>query len=224
MLTFDAGSAPARTWYSLRLILEDGSDGELFALTDEETVVGRVEGQIRFPNDPTVSPAHAAFRYLDGRLVVRDLRSANGTFARITHPVPLRDRDVIQCGEQYLRLDTSGWKETSESPSFRGTPKRAWRYRLTQILDGGRDGRVHCSVKPDTTVGREDCDLNFPKDRYISGQHCVIEQRGQSYLVTDLNSRNGTFVQLNAEMSLTEKDSVFIGRQLLRVEASGRQI
>jgi pSer/pThr/pTyr-binding forkhead associated (FHA) protein len=184
--------------------------------------VGRLEGQIRFPNDPSISPAHAAFRYRDGGLVVRDLRSTNGTFARIAHPAPLRDGDVIQCGEQYLRFDAPEWKETSESPAFRGTPKRAWRYRLTQILDGGREGRVHCSVEPDTTIGREDCDLNFPKDRFISGRHCVIEQRGQSYQVTDLKSRNGTFVQLNVETPLTTKDSIFIGRQLLRVEASNK--
>ena len=36
--------------------------------------------------------------------------------------------------------------------------------------------------------------------------------------LTDLNSRNGTYVRLKAERELSHGDYIFIGRKLLRVE------
>jgi hypothetical protein len=36
--------------------------------------------------------------------------------------------------------------------------------------------------------------------------------------LTDLNSRNGTYVRLRAEKELSHGDYLFLGRKLLRVE------
>jgi hypothetical protein len=45
-----------------------------------------------------------------------------------------------------------------------------------------------------------------------------VEERDGKYYLTDLDSRNGTYVRLKAERALVHGDYVFIGRRLLRVE------
>ena len=67
-------------------------------------------------------------------------------------------------------------------------------------------------------IGREDGDLNFPGDVFMSAKHCTVEERDGKYFLTDLDSRNGTYIRIKAEKSLNHGDYVFIGRRLLRVE------
>jgi len=52
----------------------------------------------------------------------------------------------------------------------------------------------------------------------MSGSHCRIEEHGGKFTLTDLNSRNGTYVRIKSERDLTHGDYLFIGRKLLRVE------
>jgi len=67
-------------------------------------------------------------------------------------------------------------------------------------------------------MGREGGDLNFPADLYMSASHCKLEEAAGKFLLTDMNSRNGTYVRLKAEKELGHGDYLFIGRKLLRVE------
>jgi len=67
-------------------------------------------------------------------------------------------------------------------------------------------------------IGREGGDLNFPTDLYMSASHCKVEEAAGKLQLTDLNSRNGTFVRLHAERELSHGDYLFIGKKLLRVE------
>jgi pSer/pThr/pTyr-binding forkhead associated (FHA) protein len=69
-------------------------------------------------------------------------------------------------------------------------------------------------------IGREGGDLNFPGDLYMSASHCKIEEVNGKLTLTDLNSRNGTFIRLRAEKELAHGDYLFIGRKLLRVEVT----
>ena len=68
------------------------------------------------------------------------------------------------------------------------------------------------------TIGREGVDIEFPDDRFISGRHCALEFTPQGYTLTDLGSRNGTFVRISESQTLEHGDFIFLGRQLLRVE------
>jgi pSer/pThr/pTyr-binding forkhead associated (FHA) protein len=52
----------------------------------------------------------------------------------------------------------------------------------------------------------------------MSARHANVEEREGKYLLTDMDSRNGTYVRLKAERPLSHGDYVFIGRRLLRVE------
>jgi predicted component of type VI protein secretion system len=52
----------------------------------------------------------------------------------------------------------------------------------------------------------------------MSATHCKLEEAGGKFALTDLNSRNGTYVRLKVEKELGHGDYLFIGRKLLRVE------
>ncbi len=88
-----------------------------------------------------------------------------------------------------------------------------------QILQGGVPGMAVCARGQSLQIGREGGELNFPGDLYMSASHCKLEDTGGGKLtLTDLNSRNGTYVRLKAERELAHGDYLFIGRKLLRVE------
>jgi pSer/pThr/pTyr-binding forkhead associated (FHA) protein len=54
----------------------------------------------------------------------------------------------------------------------------------------------------------------------MSAKHCTLEERDGKFLLTDHGSRNGTYVRIKADRSLSHGDYVFIGRKLLRVETN----
>lgn len=205
----------------LRLIRGDGVDGFTFELNSQEHAAGRSEGQILFPDDPTVSPLHAVFYYENGKLNVRDAESLNGTFIRIYEPVPLVDTEVFLSGEQVMRFELYHGTDNEPGPDgavFGGTPVTAWRFRLVQMLTGNHQGFAYCARKRSVTIGREDCDVNFFHDRFISRYHSRVEERDGGYFLKDLDSRNGTYVRIKQPTPLNDGDYIFIGRQLLRVE------
>ena len=214
-------SAPLVRRARLRLIRGDGGEGFTFLLNGKEHAAGRTEGPILFPDDPTVAPLHATFYYHEGRLFVRDEGSLNGTFIRIHEPVPINDGEIFLCGEQVLRF--SLYRPTAvtvgeDGAVFCGTPVAPWRFRIVQLIRGGRSGVAYCARKRMVTIGREDCDINFNHDRFISHYHSRIEERDGEYILKDLDSRNGSYFRLKKEVPLSNGDYLFIGRQLLRVE------
>jgi predicted component of type VI protein secretion system len=60
--------------------------------------------------------------------------------------------------------------------------------------------------------------IKIPGDVYMSSSHCTIEEKDGKFVLTDHDSRNGTYVRLKAERELGHGDYLFIGKKLLRVE------
>ena len=204
----------------LILIRGEGMDGLSFHLKAEQHIVGR-NGQIVFPDDPFIFPKHANFFYRDGKLVVRDEGSLNGIYLRVRGTTDILPGDLFLAGEQLFRLDLT--PRASDGADQDGTffytsPKYQTSFRITQILQGGQLGMVVCARSTSLQIGREGADLNFPGDLYMSASHCRIEENGTKYSLTDLNSRNGTYVRLKSERELGHGDYLFVGRKLLRVE------
>jgi pSer/pThr/pTyr-binding forkhead associated (FHA) protein len=52
----------------------------------------------------------------------------------------------------------------------------------------------------------------------MSAKHATVEERENKFLLTDHESRNGTYIRIKTERALSHGDYVFIGRKLLRVE------
>jgi len=209
---------PARA--RLILIRGEGMDGLSYHLKADEHVVGR-QGQVEFPDDPFVSPRHANFFYRDNRLVVRDEGSLNGVYFRIRGTVEIVPGDMFLVGEQVFRLDPTPKASDGadgDGTFFYSSPKYPSAFRLNQIFEGGAMGMTVCTRGNTIQIGREDGDINFPADVFMSARHANVEEREGKYLLTDMDSRNGTYIRLKAERPLSHGDYVFIGRRLLRVE------
>ena len=110
----------------------------------------------------------------------------------------------------------------SDGTYFYGSPKRASKLALVQMLAGGYPGTVYRAAGDLMTIGREGNDVNFPEDPFISGKHATVQaietSDGPRFTLVDLGSKNGTFLRVQDEVPLFHGDYVFIGQQLLRVE------
>jgi pSer/pThr/pTyr-binding forkhead associated (FHA) protein len=206
----------------LILIRGDGIEGLSYQLNAEQHVVGR-SGQIVFPDDPFVSPHHANLFYRGGKLVVRDEGSRNGVFWRVHGSVDISPGDQFLAGEQLF--DVEGPPKTNDGPAPDGTyfyssPKHQAHFKIIQVLERGALGMAVCARGRGLQIGREGGDLNFPGDLYMSAAHCKIEDTGAKLVLTDMTSRNGTYLKIRNEKELAHGDYVFIGRKLLRVEVT----
>ena len=79
---------------------------------------------------------------------------------------------------------------------------------------GGRSGEVFPLQGESTTVGRSpDCDI-FLDDVTVSRRHSVITASGDGFVIEDLGSLNGTFLNRHRieQASLTDDDEVQIGK------------
>ena len=215
------GGAVQAARAKLTLIRGDGDDGVSFTLAGQEHLAGRGDCPISFPDDPFLSPIHANFVYANNHLVVRDQRSLNGVYVRISSTTELLRGATVLVGEQVLSVEPAA--QPDDLPDAEGTYYSASIVRpatleIRQNLRGGQIGCVYRVERDVVTIGRENNDINFPDDPFISGRHAELRIAGGVLSVTDLGSRNGTFVRVHEERVLKHGDYVFLGQQLLRVE------
>jgi pSer/pThr/pTyr-binding forkhead associated (FHA) protein len=90
--------------------------------------------------------------------------------------------------------------------------------RLRLIQEGGGDGEVYKVDTDEIVIGRNNGDIRFPHDGYMSGRHARIVRRGEKFVLVDENSRNGTFKRIDGEVELKTGDIILIGKQLFRFE------
>lgn len=207
-----------------RLILVrggEGTEGLSYHLKAHEHVAGRSDGQILFPEDNWLSPRHANFLFRDTKLSVRDEGSANGVYLRVRGSTPVKPGTHFLCGEEIFRVDAQPADSSGPGPDqtyFYSSPKRPAAFRITQVIEGGIDGMVFCAREDAARIGREEVDLNFPEDQFMSGNHARVEHKDGDFVLTDEDSRNGTYVRVEGEKELQHGDYLFLGHQLLRVE------
>jgi pSer/pThr/pTyr-binding forkhead associated (FHA) protein len=204
----------------LILIRGEGVEGLSYQLNAEQHIVGR-NGQLVFSDDPFISSRHANLFYRNNKLVVRDEGSLNGVFWRMSDPIEVLPGDCFLAGEQLFRVE--GPPRPNDGPAPDGTyfytsPKHQTQFKLVQVLQAGASGMAVCARGQTLQIGREGSDLNFPTDLFMSAAHCKVDEAGGKMTLTDLKSRNGTFVRLKTEKELGHGDYLFIGRKLLRVE------
>ncbi len=218
-LAFGGALQSARA--KLTLIRGDGEDGVSFTLAGRDHHAGRGECPISFPDDPFLSPTHANFIYANNQLSVRDELSLNGVYVRITDTTTVAPGSTILIGEQVLTVSPA--PQADDVPDHEGTyfsssMMRPASFEVRQQLRGGVLGTVFRPTGDILTLGREGNDINFPEDPFISGRHAELRLASGVLSVSDLGSRNGTFVRIVGERVLKHGDYVFLGQQLLRVE------
>ncbi len=219
-LFFGAMQAPGRA--KLILIKGEGLEGLSYHLNATEHVAGRTTGAILFPEDEYLSPRHASFSYRDNKLYLRDENSTNGTYVRIREPQVLESGDFFKVGDQIFyveRIDAPQEYPAQDQTLMYVSPARNYRLRVVHVIAGGRAGSAYCSDQNDLVIGREGADILFADDRHISRQNTRIHLNEQGQIIlSDLDSKNGTFVRLRNEQPMEHGDYVFFGSELVRVE------
>lgn len=200
-------------------------EGSTFDLRDGRNVVGR-NADIAFPSDAALDDEHLVLECHGGNAQIVDVPGAAGCFRRNRGAVRIPSGDTVFAGEQYLVIrrgadapqepvNTSG-----EIPAETfGTPLPPPQLHVTQLLQGGIPGRVASTDKNTLTIGRENCDLSFPQDRFMSGRHLRIENNNGELTVVDVGSLNGTFSRVtDPPVELAAGDEVMVGTVLFRVD------
>ncbi len=240
-------AAPGRVAGAGRLVLiaRDGGEGPSYPLADS-TDIGRVEGSIVIADDRYISPRHARLSQRGGAFYLRDLESTNGVFVRIPFQGPdqaemssggeqlLADQDLFLVGQQVLRFEVvkhaeEGFGVASENGTLVfGTPAAPRYARLSQRTVEGVVRDVFYVRKAETVLGREQGDIVFPDDPFLSRRHCMLRVHGATpasvgassrrFTLSDLGSSNGTFLQVREEVRLRPGDHFRIGQQLFRFD------
>jgi RND superfamily putative drug exporter len=172
----------------VRLTVRSGPDeGATAEIAGTRFVIGRDEDCDLVLTDEGVSRRHAELSVTaDGAVVVTDLGSSNGTFVNgreIEAPVELRSNQDLRVGDSVIAL---------REPSKTVLVRRGVTLRLES---GGERGQEVEVFGRDFVVGREEaCQLVLP-DPTVSARHAsfAVLANGET-MVTDLGSRNGTFV------------------------------
>jgi len=197
-----------------RLVHLSGSlAGRVREVDEPEVVLGRdpAAAQVVFgPEDRHVSRRHAAIRVDGDMLMLRDLDSSTGTFVdgESVAEAELRDGDVFELGNGGPRLRVE-WSEGGTvvvpipnlqapgPPDGREPPPRPLpgsKLRLS-FLSGSREGSFVELAGAVVRIGRARGSAVWtPNDRVVSDQHAKIVRLEDAFVLMDLDSTNGTFL------------------------------
>ena len=214
----DAGGGPdgAPPWH-----LVDARTGRTFALPAAGAVIGREAGCHVMVAGAGVSRRHATLERAGDGYVLTD-RSANGTLlngAPLAGPAPVRDGDVVQVGDEELRVHAGPpaprpgtpnvgatavlpalAREPHDGPAADDADAAAGRgpsaapLAALRVAGGLLGGRTHHVARAVCTVGRgADADLRLEHPSVSAAHATLLYKRGRWYVV-DLESANGTYV------------------------------
>ncbi len=218
-----AATGPA--WGTAILVNRDGSDGQRFPLSGEYAVVGRAGADIAFEDDRFLARQHARFeRGGDGNVRIHPLDTLNGVFRKADAPIDLHDGMTILVGREVLRYERVDAEETKVHPLIRhgvalfGSPPREPWGRFIAIVPSGGYRDVRHLAGEEIVLGREEGDIVFRDDAFMSRKHAAVTWDGKKAQITDLGSSNGTFVRVTGSTLIKHGDHVRMGDQLLRIE------
>ena len=85
----------------------------------------------------------------------------------------------------------------------------------------GKPVSVHPLKKGTTTIGRHSSNDIVIEDIAVSGLHAHMDYQGQEILLTDLESKNGTYLagQRITHAVLQHNDEITFGKHMIRLEA-----
>ena len=202
-----------------------GVKTEVLSFDRQETVVGRDRGDVRYPEDAYLSRKHARFyRDPEGRPMLEDLGTLNGTFLRIRAPVKLEHRDIISLGRHTFRFELLKFEEKDDrtiegDPLTRvqGVQGTAPRARIVKRQEEGFSGTPFFFGSSRYVLGRNEGTHIFQKDDRMSRRHAELAFKEGEFWLEDLGSQNGTFLRLLGPHVLLQGDVLRLGDQYLKV-------
>ncbi len=208
----------ARPQVALRVVRADGGPESVVRMTGDTLTCGP-QGDLPLMDDPFIMPEQARFFFSGGRLAVEDVGGANGVFVRLRQERELPVGGELRLGRQRLVLEPIPAAAVGPGGAhIWGSMDPGYRLRLVQILEGGLRGAAFPLKEGDNQLGREQGEITFPTDGFVSGRHALLSVKQDRLRVRDVGSSNGTFIRLTGPVFVDNGDHFLIGRQLLRVE------
>src|SRR6187200_1291321 len=93
------------------LIQEKGGEQRRMVFNKPEVTIGRVQGNDIVLPKGNVSKRHARIVLKDGKFIIVDLKSTNGTYVngrKITSPLVIKDSDKIYIGDFIISVEEAG--------------------------------------------------------------------------------------------------------------------
>ncbi len=203
-----AGSKAAVPVAAVRLVAL-GAEGEAVAEQriepGEEFEIGRAPGT-PWAADGNMHGRHVRVRPGPGGIVLHELGEACAVYTQVVERSAVRDGDELKVGQSALyyaklpegtdagvRGSLAVYKPRSDTPE--------------QYPVGGAGLRL----------GRDDGDIVFPDDTYVSGNHCRFLVDGSEVFVEDLGSSNGTYLRVRSGGALGFGALMLVGHTQFRI-------
>ncbi|MFH1422010.1 MAG: FHA domain-containing protein [Planctomycetota bacterium] len=211
------------------IIKEEGKE-QVVEINDKEITIGRSKKCSIVINDPKSSRLHCKIIEKAEGYTLIDLESRNGI---TLNGKPVKEEiltigDAIGIGNssiyfgQIIEHKEQDKKDTEEKPDNRplSAPMTLEIKAMTQendketnyilvILDGADSGKDYPLTNNITTIGRRRENIIQINDEKVSGHHAKIYKEDEHYLLINLNSTNGTFIDnKKIEKAVIEHNSV----------------
>ena len=170
----------------------------------------RIDRDVSFPNDTSLSDTHASISHRDGVYYLRDDGSRTGTYLRLQHdhPVIVADGDLIRAGRQILVIARPMLTAKPTVEHYDGTGRHVGTHPINNTTVFGRSGGAR-----NPAVVLDDGDTTLT--RY----HLSIALENNQVVAEDFNSKNGSYLKVDAERRLRQGDIIRIGSQQLTFRA-----
>jgi len=214
-------------------VLYDGLDeGDRNVVQNESCVVGRSDADINIPHDPLLSSQHFKL-YLPDKSGTRwricDLKSTNGTFARIADALLVDEMEFLVGNHRYRFLDVDNTVASKVEPAPVRNTTQAWQLPGNDDLEARMPAVVN--VTPTGTgerlpitgnevyVGTDtrQCGIAVEDDQFVNSLHARIyrDEHGRWHLANN-KSLNGTWVRIN-EIPIEKNAQIQAGEQRFSV-------
>ncbi len=226
----------ARPPMPILTVFDDGkADGEVIRIRDARFVIGRTEGDLRFPLDGRMSTKHVeiAHQVVGGlhRWALTDLQSTHGTFVRVSR-TPLADRAEFLVGKGRYRFE-------SPEPEAGGTvdqfpaqvdtdTTQPWAegsgpFRppaLSELL-GREIGNRILLVKPEYWIGTDPaCAVCRPDDPFCEHRHARVYRTNKGgWNVEHHKTPNGLWLRMS-QINVDTMIQFQVGEQRFRLKVS----
>jgi len=208
--------------FRLQHVTQAGKIDAEYTLLGEGLTIGRIEGDLKFPDDSSMSSPHAHIYVHNGHPMVEDLGSQLGIFVRLKGVFTLENRDIIIIGGQLFRFESKPEMIAAAAAMAVTLPYvtltlREDAAKFVRLKGDGDEQEIFPMNKEEVRFGRTVGDYTFPGDRFMSRTHARIYVRGENYFVEDLSSLNGTFAKVHGKSPIPIGTSVRVGKEVFVV-------
>ncbi len=99
---------------------------------------------------------------------------------------------------------------------------------MARLMLATPEGQQVVELRPFNTLGRHPSNTIQLLDKIVSKEHCIVELRGSEYVLRDLGSLNGTYIngeRVNGEQMLRHGDDIALGSTRARFDdGSGKPL